>query len=123
MAASIPNRFACQPMHSTTPHDKHWPPVGSGLWTRWWGYLVRWLIFGLLVHVLVPVADGPEPWWQLKLLQAALGLLFGLVCAIGFTLAENRWNAERTRWKTGVLVVLTWLVVKVVFVSTLALLA
>lgn len=109
------------PTHSTTPHDTHWPPVGTGLWTRWWGYLARWVIFGLLVHVLVPLPDAPEPWWQQKLVQAAIGLLFGVACAVVFTVTENSWNAARLRWKTWALVVATWLVVKVVFVSTLAL--
>ena len=36
-------------------HEPHWPPVGTGLWTRWWGYLVRWLVFGLVVHLFQPV--------------------------------------------------------------------
>lgn len=110
-------------MHSTTPHDAHWPPVGSGRWTRWWGYLARWLIFGLAVHVFAPVADGPEPWWQLKLVQAAIGLLFGLAAAVVFTLAENALNTPRVRWKSWALVVATWLLVKVVFVSAMALMA
>jgi hypothetical protein len=109
-------------MHSTTPHDEHWPPVGVGLWTRWWGYLARWLIFGLAVNVFMPVDDGPAPWWQLKLMQAVVGLLFGLACAVVFTLSENTWNTVRVKWKSWVLVVATWLLVKVVFVSALAIL-
>ena len=109
-------------MHSTTPHDEHWPPVGSGRWTRWWGYLARWLIFGLAVHVFVPVPEGTSPWWQLKLEQDAIGLLFGLACALVFTPAENAFNTPRVAWKSWALVVATWLLVKVVFVSALALL-
>lgn len=107
-------------MHSTTPQNEHWPPVGTGLWTRWWGYLARWLIFGLVVSVFVPVSDSAEPWWQLKLYQAGVGLLFGLACAVVFTLAENAWNTPRVKWKSWAIVAGTWLVVKVVFVSTLA---
>ena len=107
-------------MHSTTPQNEHWPPVGTGLWTRWWGYLARWLIFGLVVSVFVPVSDSPEPWWQLKLYQAGVGLLFGLACAVVFTLAENAWNTPRVKWKSWAIVAGTWLLVKVVFVSTLA---
>jgi hypothetical protein len=90
------------------------------MWTRWWGYLARWLIFGLVVHIFVPVEDAPQPWWQLKLLQAAVGLLFGLVCALVFTVAENRFNTPRVQWKSWAIVVATWLLVKVVFVSTFA---
>jgi hypothetical protein len=109
-------------MHSTTPQDTHWPPLGSGRWTRWWGYLARWLIFGLAVHVFVPVPGGAEPWWQHKLLQAAVGLLFGLACAVVFTPAENALNTPRVAWKSWAIVVATWLLVKVVFVSAMAIL-
>jgi hypothetical protein len=109
-------------MHSATPQDAHWPPLGSGRWTRWWGYLARWLIFGLVVHLFVPVAAGPAPWWQHKLLQALVGLVFGLACALVFTLAENAWNTPRVQWKSWAIVVATWLLVKVVFVSALAIL-
>lgn len=114
------------PVPPSTPrdtlHDPHWPAVGSGRWTRWWGYLFRWLLFGLAVHLFVPVADGSQPWWQSKLLQAAIGLLFGLACAVVFTLSENTFNTPRVRWKSWALVLGSWLLVKVVFVSTIALL-
>jgi hypothetical protein len=71
----------------------------------------------------VPVDDGPEPWWQQKLVQAAIGLLFGLAAAVLFTLAENALNTPRVRWKSWALVLATWLAVKVVFVSTFAIMA
>ena len=90
------------------------------MWTRWWGYLTRWLIFGLAIHIFLPVEEGPQPWWQLKLMQAAVGLLFGLACALVFTLVENRFNTPRVQWKSWAIVVATWLLVKVVFVSTFA---
>jgi len=47
--------------------------------------------------------------------------MFGAACAVAFTLAENLFNASRVRWKTWGLVVGTWLIVKVTFVSLLAL--
>lgn len=109
-------------MHSTTPHGEHWPPVGTGLWHRWWGYLARWLLFGLVVNIFVPVADGPQPWWQRKLAEALFGLLFGLACALVFTPAENAFNTPRVAWKSWAIMVATWLLVKVVFVSVLAIL-
>jgi hypothetical protein len=56
-------------------------------------------------------------------MQALLGLLFGLACAVVFTLAENTWNGPRVKWKSWALVVGTWLLIKVVFVSVLAILA
>lgn len=107
-------------MHSTTPHDEHWPPVGAGLWTRWWGYLARWLIFCLAVNIFQPVPDSIEPWWQLKLIQALVGMAFGLACAVVFTLAENTLNMPRVKWKSWAIVVTTWLLVKVALVSALA---
>lgn len=108
-------------MNNTDSLPPHWPEVGHGRWTRWWGYLVRWLAFGLVVHVFAPVEGPTQALWVEKLQQASVGLGFGLVCAVVFTLAENGLNPRRFRWKTWLLVVLTWLVVKVVFVSTWAL--
>lgn len=107
-------------MDTSSPDSKHWPPVGTGLWTRWWGYLARWLLFGLVVSVFQPVGDGLGPWGPQKLYQALWGLLFGLACALVFTWVENTFNPKRVRWKTWLLVMATWLAVKVVFVSTMA---
>jgi hypothetical protein len=108
-------------MHSTTPHDEHWPPVGAGLWTRWWGYLARWLLFGLVIGVFAPAVEGPEPWWQRKLYQILVQALFGLVCAVVFTLAENAWNTPRVQWKSWTFVVATWLLVQVIYATGTAL--
>jgi hypothetical protein len=108
-------------MHSTTPHDERWPPVGAGLWTRWWGYLARWLLFGVLIGAFAPVIDGPEPWWQRKLYQVAVQALFGLACAVVFTLAENSFNTPRVKWKSWALVAASWLLVQIVFATGLAL--
>jgi hypothetical protein len=58
-------------------HEPHWPPVGTGLWTRWWGYLVRWLVFGLVVHLFQPVDSELDLYWIQKLDQALIGLAFG----------------------------------------------
>jgi hypothetical protein len=98
----------------------HWPPAGHGTWTRWRGYLARWVAFGVVVNIFQPGADGADALWLQKTYQALWGLWFGVVCAVVFTWAENTFNAPRTRWKTWALVIATWLVVKVVFVSTLA---
>jgi len=92
-----------------------------GLWYRWRGYTARWLLFGLVVSVFQPIVDDLENLWQQKVNQALLELLFGAACAVAFTLAENLFNASRVRWKTWGLVVGTWLIVKVTFVSLLAL--
>lgn len=52
-----------------------WPQVGAGLWTRWWGYLVRWLVFGVVVGVFQPVDDGVNGLWQRLLVRVALGVI------------------------------------------------
>lgn len=98
-----------------------WPQVGSGLWTRWWGYLVRWLVFGVVVSVFQPVEDGLDGLWQRLSVRLALGIAFGLVAATVFTLAENTLNTARIRWKTWLLVLLTWATVKALFVTAIAL--
>lgn len=106
-------------MQPLTPQTAHWTTSNHGHWYRWRGYAVRWLLFGVVVHLYQPV-DDIDTYWQQKLSQALLGLAFGGVGAVIFTLAENTVNHARTYWKSWVLVVATWLVVKVVFVSVLA---
>jgi len=108
-------------MDSSHQNSEHWPQVGTGPWTRWWGYLVRWLVFGVVVSVFQPVADDLEKFWQQKTFQALFGLLFGFVGAVIFTLAENRLNTPRVKWKTWLIVLATWVVVKTIFVTAIAL--
>jgi hypothetical protein len=96
---------------------EHWPPVGTGIWMRWWGYLVRWLVFGLVVHVFQPVSSNPKFFWLEKLDQILIGLSFGLAGAVVFTVAENTFNTPRVNWKSWLIVLGSWLTVKVAFVS------
>lgn len=84
---------------------------------RWWGYLVRWLVFGLVVHLFQPVADEQSYFWLQKADQALIGLTFGLAGAVVFTVAENSLNTPRVRWKSWVIVVGTWLVIQVIFAT------
>ena len=91
-----------------------------GLWYRWRGYTVRWLLFGFVVSVFQPIVDNLDHLWQQKVNQALAGLLFGATCAVAFTLAENRFNTPRVQWKSWALVIATWLIVKVTFVSVMA---
>jgi hypothetical protein len=108
-------------MSPVAPTEPHWSREPAGRWYRWRGYTVRWLLFGLVVSVFQPVADEAQYLWEEKLWQALTGLLFGAFCALVFTLAENRFNTPRVGWKSGLIVLATWLAVKVVFVSVLAL--
>lgn len=108
-------------MHASSSHHEPWGTSPAGPWKQWRGYFVRWILFGVVVQLFQPVAAGAEPFWSQKLYQALSGLLFGVACATVFTRLENRFNAARIAWKTWSLVVVTWLLVKVVFVSVLAL--
>ncbi len=83
--------------------------------------MARWMVFGVVVSIFQPVDDGVDGLWQRLLVRVALGLAFGLVAATVFTLAENTLNTARVKWKTALLVVLTWAVVKALFVTVLAL--
>lgn len=93
---------------------------GTHLRYRWRGYTVRWLLFGLVVSVFQPVEDGLHTLWAQKLNQALAGLLFGASCAAIFTPMENLLNTPRIKWKSWLLVIGTWLVVKMAFVSMIA---
>lgn len=108
-------------MMPSPPTKANWSAAPPGTWYRWRGYTVRWLLFGLTVSVFQPVLDNLDQLWQQKVNQALAGLLFGAACAAVFTPAENVFNTPRVKWKTWVLVVATWLMVKVIFVSTMAL--
>lgn len=67
-----------------------------------------------------PLVDDLDHYWIQKLYQALFGLFFGSVCAVVFTLIENTYNALRTKWKSWIILIATWLVVKLVFVSVMA---
>ncbi len=82
---------------------------------------MRWLLFGLAISVFQPVTDHGDQLWLYKLDQALAGLSFGGVCAVVFTLAENKLNTPRRKWKSWLIVLATWLCVKVAFVSLVAL--
>ena len=98
----------------------HWASPDASHWYRWRGYTVRWLIFGGITGMFQPIADGLDHYWLQKLYQALFGLFFGAVCALFFTLAENTLNALRTKWKSWSIVIATWLAVKIVVVSVMA---
>jgi hypothetical protein len=110
-----------QRMLPSTPTKATWSTTGPRLWYRWRGYTVRWVLFGLTVSVFQPVVDDLDHLWQQKLNQALAGLLFGAACTLVFTPAENAFNTPRVDWKSWGLVIATWLLVKVIFVSMIAL--
>jgi|GEM_PF-966457 len=107
-------------MQPSIPTKVHWSSSHASHWYRWRGYLVRWLIFGGITGLFQPIVDDLDNYWIQKLYQALLGLFFGAGCAVVFTLAENTYNGLRVKWKSWFIVVATWLVVKLVFVSVMA---
>lgn len=82
--------------------------------------MVRWLIFGGIVGLFQPLENKLDEYWLQKLYQGLFGLLFGAVCAIVFTLSENKLNGPRVKWKSWLIVMATWLTVKLVFGSVMA---
>jgi hypothetical protein len=108
-------------MPNTANYSTSTSTSSHGLWYRWRGYTVRWLLFGLVVSLFQPIVDNLDHLWEQKLNQALGGLLFGAVCTVIFTLAENSFNVPRVKWKSWLFVFVTWLSVKVIFVSSLAL--
>lgn len=108
-------------MQPSIPTKAHWASSDASHWYRWRGYTVRWLLFGCITGMFQPIADDLDNYWIQKLYQALFGLFFGAVCAVVFTLAENTYNAPRVQWKSWVIVVATWLAVKLVFVTALGL--
>ncbi len=103
------------------PNTAIYSTPNYGLWYKWRGYTVRWLLFGLVVSLFQPIVDNLDQLWEQKLNQGLGGLAFGAVCAVVFTLAENSLNVPRIKWKSWLFVFVTWLSVKVIFVSSLAL--
>lgn len=107
-------------MQPSIPTKAHWSSPGASRWYRWRGYTVRWLIFGCITGIFQPIVDDIDHYWLQTLHQALFGIFFGVICAIMFTLLENTFNALRAKWKSWVIVVTTWLVVKLVFISVMA---
>ncbi|MFT6591758.1 MAG: hypothetical protein ACI9I0_001555 [Rhodoferax sp.] len=107
-------------MQPLMPNKAQGSSVNPGPWYRWRGYAVRWLLFGGIVGLAQPLLDASDHYWLEKLRQGLFGLFFGVVCTVIFTLSENRFNGPRVTWRSWLLVIATWLLVKLVFVSVLA---
>ena len=107
-------------MQPTIQTKAHWSSTESSRWYRWRGYTARWALFGIIVQISQSVTEDGSPYWLQKLFQALFGLFFGVACAVVFTFAENRYNALRVKWKSWAIVVATWLAVKLIFVTALA---
>jgi hypothetical protein len=107
-------------MQPSRPTKSNWASPDAGYWYRWRGYTVRWLLLGGVTGMFQPIADELGSYWLHRLHELLLGLFFGAVCAVVFTLAENTLNVPRINWKSWSIVIATWLAVKLVFVSVMA---
>jgi hypothetical protein len=106
-------------MPNTASYSTSTSTPRPGLWCRWRGYTVRWLLFGLVVSLFQPIVDNLDHLWEQKLNQGLAGLVFGSACAVIFTVTQNMYNVPRKKWKSWLFVALTWLSVKVILVSTM----
>jgi hypothetical protein len=107
-------------MQPSRPTKPHWTLTDARYWYRWRGYTVRWLLFGGITGLFQPIVDDLDHDWLQGLYQFLFGLFFGAVCAVVFTLAENTLNTPRVNWKSWSILIATWLSVKLVFVSVMA---
>jgi hypothetical protein len=108
-------------MHPTLQAKPHWASHDSIHWYRWRGYTVRWVLFGCLTGLFQPIVDDLDHYWLQRLYQVLFGLIFGAICAVVFTLAENTLNTPRVNWKSWAIMIATWFSVKLILVSTMAL--
>ena len=92
-------------------------PSDAGTWKLWRVYMLRWLIFGVIAGSLQPVVGNFENFWMQKFYQALSGLPFGFACGLVFTILQNTFNVLRTRWKSWLIVFVTWMGMKFVFVG------
>jgi hypothetical protein len=108
-------------MHPTLPVEPNRESHDSTHWYRWRGYAVRWLLFGGTTGLFHPIVDDLDHYWLQRLYQFLFGLLFGAMCAVVFTLAENSLNWPRVNWKSWANMVASWFAVKLVVVSAMGL--
>ena len=107
-------------MQPSRPIKPHSALTDARYWYHWRGYTVRWLLFGGITGLFQPIVDDLDHYGLQGLYQFLFGLFFGAVCAAVFTLAENTLNAPRVDWKSWSILIATWLTVKLVFVSVMA---
>lgn len=94
------------------------PSTGQGFFKDFGRYAGLWLIFGVLGVVLRPDFRGSDPNFTAETLQnIPSGLLFGLVAAVIFTLAQNTSNRARSRGATWGIALAVWLGVKLLFLG------
>lgn len=71
------------------------------MWFIFWGAILSFL------HVTSPEQRAVASFNQIKIWQALSGALWGLICAIFFTFAQNSLNKSRKRWLSWILVITT----------------
>ncbi|WP_457097885.1 hypothetical protein [Lysobacter sp. P5_B9] len=97
------------------------PVVSLGLFFQFPTYLWRWVIFGAIGGLAIPVATSDGDYGLVKVWQIGFGVFFGLVCAVVFTSLQNTFNKSRSRGVSWAILIGTWLGVKFAFYGVAAL--
>jgi hypothetical protein len=83
-------------------------------WLKDFGYYAIWFaVWGGLLSAFQPVtAEQMEGigFWSVKVQQMLVGVFFGLICTMGFTLVQNGINQARRRCLSWFLAIGTWIV-------------
>jgi hypothetical protein len=89
-------------------------PVEITLLSDWKKYYFRWIVFGFVGGGLQPVLHNLDEFWTVKLMQCIGGLPYGLLCAVVFTLVQNKFNGNRDKKKTWIFIFSVWMSMKFV---------
>jgi hypothetical protein len=85
------------------------------IWFKDFAYYALWfLIWGALFSFLQPVTTeqmAGTSFWSVKMQQSMLGLGFGAICAIAFTILQNNFNNARRKWLSWILAIGTWVII------------
>ena len=87
------------------------------IFTDWKKYYFRWIVFGFIGGGLQPVYDNLDNFAVIKLWQCISGLPFGILCAITFTLIQNRFNKNRNKKTTYIFIFCVWMAIKFVIAA------
>ncbi len=94
--------------------------LGGVMKTDFLKYLWRWVLFGGIAGLIgKPVTDPNVVFWAEKTFMVIQGVIFGLACAVVFTLLQNKFNATRQRGRSYLFVFLTWMGMKLVFLGVI----
>lgn len=83
----------------------------ASLWRDFLYYATWWLFWAALSAILQPLDVPDAVFWQTKVSQLIVGLVYGLFLAVTFTLAQNAMNKARRRplsWLFAIITAILW---------------